>query len=118
MADLVRQYADFPLGTADASVIAVAERLGATNVATIDHGISGRSAPRTAPLSSYCLRSDPELATDSDNRASPAMTAQPHLRGHRRVITRTKAATIDCPHEASRAVRVGSLRSAWRPRCS
>jgi predicted nucleic acid-binding protein len=37
MADLVRQYADFPLGTADASVIAVAERLGATNVATIDH---------------------------------------------------------------------------------
>jgi hypothetical protein len=37
MADLVRQYADFPLGTADASVIAVAERLGATHVATIDH---------------------------------------------------------------------------------
>jgi len=36
MADLVRQYADFPLGTADASVIAVAERLGATHVATID----------------------------------------------------------------------------------
>lgn len=37
MAELVRQYADFPLGTADASVIAVAERLGATRVATIDH---------------------------------------------------------------------------------
>ncbi len=37
MADLVRQYADFPLGTADASVIAVAERLGATHVATIYH---------------------------------------------------------------------------------
>jgi predicted nucleic acid-binding protein len=37
MADLVRKYADFPLGTADASVIAVAERLGATRVATIDH---------------------------------------------------------------------------------
>ena len=37
MADLVRQYADFPLGTADASVIAVAERLGYAHVATIDH---------------------------------------------------------------------------------
>jgi uncharacterized protein len=37
MADLVRQYADFPLGTADASVIAIAERLSATRVATIDH---------------------------------------------------------------------------------
>lgn len=26
--DLVRQYGDFPLGTVDASVVAVAERLG------------------------------------------------------------------------------------------
>ena len=30
IADLVRQYANFPLVTADASVIAAAERLGAT----------------------------------------------------------------------------------------
>ena len=37
MADLVRTYADFPLGAADASVIAVAERLKATRIATIDH---------------------------------------------------------------------------------
>jgi uncharacterized protein len=36
MAQLVRQYSDFPLGTADASVVAVAERLGITKVATID----------------------------------------------------------------------------------
>ena len=36
MAALVRQYADFPLGSADASVIAVAERLGVTRIATID----------------------------------------------------------------------------------
>ena len=31
IADLARQYADFPLVTADASVIAAAERLGATH---------------------------------------------------------------------------------------
>ena len=37
MADLVRTYADFPLGAADASVVAVAERLKATRIATIDH---------------------------------------------------------------------------------
>jgi len=37
MADLVQTYADFPLGTTDASVIAVAERLGATDIATLDH---------------------------------------------------------------------------------
>lgn len=35
--ELVVQYADLPLGAVDASVIAVAERLGATQVATIDH---------------------------------------------------------------------------------
>jgi uncharacterized protein len=37
MADLVRRYADFPLGAADASVIAVAERLQVTRIATLDH---------------------------------------------------------------------------------
>jgi uncharacterized protein len=37
MAELVRRYADFPLGAADASVVAVAERLKATRVATLDH---------------------------------------------------------------------------------
>jgi predicted nucleic acid-binding protein len=37
MADLVEQYADFPLGTSDAAVIAVAERLKVTEVATLDH---------------------------------------------------------------------------------
>jgi uncharacterized protein len=37
MADLVRTYADFPLGAADASVVAVAERLKANRIATLDH---------------------------------------------------------------------------------
>jgi predicted nucleic acid-binding protein len=37
MADLVRTYADFPLGAVNASVIAVAEGLGCARIATIDH---------------------------------------------------------------------------------
>lgn len=37
IAELVRQYRSFPLGIADASVIALAERLGTTEVATLDH---------------------------------------------------------------------------------
>ena len=37
MAELVRTYADFPLGAADASVIAIAERLDVRRVATIDY---------------------------------------------------------------------------------
>jgi predicted nucleic acid-binding protein len=36
MADLVEIYADFPLGTTDASVIALAERLDITEIATLD----------------------------------------------------------------------------------
>ena len=34
--ELVEQYADLPLGTVDASVVAAAERLGATTIATLD----------------------------------------------------------------------------------
>ena len=37
MAQLVEQYADFPLGGADAPVIALAERLDAPIVVTLDH---------------------------------------------------------------------------------
>ena len=36
MAEMVERYADLPLGAADASVIAVAERLGAREIATLD----------------------------------------------------------------------------------
>ncbi|MGJ6962135.1 hypothetical protein ACSDR0_09510 [Streptosporangium sp. G11] len=34
---LVVKYANFPLGAVDAAVIAVAERLGVQEIATIDH---------------------------------------------------------------------------------
>lgn len=36
MSELVRQYASLPLGTTDASVIALAERYGLTQVCTLD----------------------------------------------------------------------------------
>lgn len=36
MAELVEQYANLPLGTTDASVVAVAERLDVAEVATLD----------------------------------------------------------------------------------
>ncbi|MFF6999184.1 hypothetical protein ACFY93_30130 [Streptomyces sp. NPDC008313] len=37
VSELILQYADFPLGSVDASVIAVAERMGLDGVATHDH---------------------------------------------------------------------------------
>jgi predicted nucleic acid-binding protein len=36
VAELVEQYADLPLGTSDASVIALAERLEVEEIATLD----------------------------------------------------------------------------------
>jgi predicted nucleic acid-binding protein len=49
MADLVTTYADFPLGAVDASVIAVAERLGTTVVATLDRRHFAAVRPKHAP---------------------------------------------------------------------
>jgi uncharacterized protein len=37
IAELIRRYADFPLGATDASVVALAERLDTLYVATLDH---------------------------------------------------------------------------------
>jgi uncharacterized protein len=36
-AELIRTYGDLPLGVVDASVMAIAERLGSTQIATLDH---------------------------------------------------------------------------------
>jgi len=36
IAELVAQYRDLPLGTVDASVVAAAERLGTSDIATLD----------------------------------------------------------------------------------
>lgn len=46
MAELVEEYADFPLGGVDASVIALAERLGTDVVLTLDRRHFGAVRPR------------------------------------------------------------------------
>jgi predicted nucleic acid-binding protein len=46
MADLVRQYADFPLGGTDASVVALAERLQAPVIVTLDRRHFAAVRPR------------------------------------------------------------------------
>ena len=46
MATLVEQYADFPLGGTDASVIALAERLEADTIVTLDHRHFAAVVPR------------------------------------------------------------------------
>jgi len=37
MAELVESYLDLPLGIVDAAVVAIAERLALTEIATLDH---------------------------------------------------------------------------------
>jgi uncharacterized protein len=46
IAELVGRYRDLPLGTVDASVVATAERLGITEVATVDRRHFGVVRPR------------------------------------------------------------------------
>lgn len=45
-AELVRQYADFPLGTVDASVVTLAERLKLREIATLDRRHFSAVRPR------------------------------------------------------------------------
>jgi predicted nucleic acid-binding protein len=49
IAELVATYTDLPLGTVDASVIALAERLNLPEVATLDHRHFGVVRPRHVP---------------------------------------------------------------------
>ena len=49
IAELVTTYADLPLGTVDASVIALTERLGLPSVATLDHRHFTVVKPRHVP---------------------------------------------------------------------
>jgi predicted nucleic acid-binding protein len=46
MAELVEQYRDFPLGGTDASIVALAERLGATTIVTLDRRHFSAVKPR------------------------------------------------------------------------
>ncbi len=46
VAELVHRYDDLPLGTTDASVIALAERLSIDEIATLDHRHFGVVRPR------------------------------------------------------------------------
>lgn len=48
IAELVATYRQLPLGTVDASVVATAERLGITEVATVDHRDFGVVRPQHA----------------------------------------------------------------------
>jgi uncharacterized protein len=57
MAVLVRQYADLKLGGTDAAVIATAERLGITRVATVDR--RHFTVVRPNHVASFALLPDP-----------------------------------------------------------
>ncbi len=51
VAELVGRYRDLPLGAVDASVIAAAERLGITDIATLDRRRFTVVRPMNGPLS-------------------------------------------------------------------
>jgi hypothetical protein len=60
-ADLVEQYSDLPLGTADAIVIAIAERFRAVNIATLWTGATSASSARPTQHCSPSFRSHSDV---------------------------------------------------------
>jgi len=58
MADLVRTYLDLPLGIVDAAVIAIAEGLQLTEVATLDQRHFAVVRPRHVPAFTVLPGSD------------------------------------------------------------
>ena len=58
MAELVETYADLPLGAIDASVVALAERLGLTTVATLDRRHFTVVRPKHVEPREHIVRTD------------------------------------------------------------
>jgi len=110
MAELVETYIDLPLGIVDAAVAAIAERLGLTEIATLDHRHSRSSGPPRAGIHA-----------PARSRACPELTATPfcscrrqgpgHIRHCRSVITQRGKKTIGSEHE-------NRLNSAFGSRCA
>jgi predicted nucleic acid-binding protein len=65
MAELVETYANLPLGTTDASVIALSERLGTTEIATLDRRHFS------------VVRPDPRQSVDAPSVSTTAALAGP-----------------------------------------
>jgi hypothetical protein len=63
MIELVETYADMGLGSTDASVIALAERLGVTDVATLDRRHFGAVRPSHVVALTLLPDVDPQLRT-------------------------------------------------------
>jgi predicted nucleic acid-binding protein len=60
IAELASRYRNLPLGTVDASVVATAERMGITEVATVDHRHFGVVRPRHVSAFTLLPLSRPE----------------------------------------------------------
>lgn len=72
IAELVEQYADFPLGGADASVVALAERLQTPLVITLDHRHFSAVQPRHCDALELLPNRNPTSSGGGDSRGRVA----------------------------------------------
>ncbi len=93
IAELVEQYADFPLGGTDASVIALAERVGATVVIMLDRRISARLSHGMRVLSNCSRRGRPAV------RLGDRAPRQQHGHHLLRVVVRRDVTAAGQHHE-------------------
>lgn len=67
--ELMEQYADLPLGVVDASIVALAERQGLTEIATLDHRHFSVVRPKHLP----CCPEHRRHGNGQSRRADPAV---------------------------------------------
>ena len=107
-AELVRAYADLPLGAVDASVIAVAERLKLTEVASLDRRHftvvrpKARERPEPAPIGGYLHPLRARLNEPCASATIPTVSRpMSSTRGRRPVATRTRSPRSSRPSSSS-----------------
>lgn len=108
-------YLDLPLGIVDAAVAVIAERLGPTEIATLDHRHFTVIRPRH--VQAFTLLPGPGHALSGHQRRSVlAVGRKPgHIRHCRSVITQCGKKTIGSERENRRSGRLWRLRR-WRRR--
>jgi len=122
--ELVQQYSNLPLGAVDAFVIAVAERIGATEIATLDHRHFAIVQPKhvtafTLPAALSTQRGEPRPRPPRTHgrrvRHQPRGQDAHRLRSRRALLPRRPAGTTIGRGRTARAVRPFPQSGAGRP---
>jgi len=98
MAETAKQYVGFPLGTTDASIVAIAERLGINTIATVDPK-TGAFQPASPELiervAKAMMRIEPQVLTSQSTIWDPGPPVVPDPFNRRLIVLRLPSCDVD-----------------------